>query len=149
MSWLLKTRKLCEKWRCLKIFWMIHLCHHWSQFEVIEGNSSWKGGDLVRWRLWTQFHDFFKGNSELVLESTMWIDDSNKDRQIALLQYGATLKTLDLAKLFLLVRTLWLWPQLNNPFYCFIALFSVAQSAKKIFAKEAKCSSNNNISKSV
>ena len=53
-------------------------------------------------------HNFtiFKGNSELVLESTMWIDDSNKDRQIALLQYDATLKTLDLAKLFLLVCTL-------------------------------------------
>ena len=56
--------------------------------------------------VYEQNSTIFKGNSELVLESTMWIDDSNKDRQIALLQCDATLKTLDLAKLFLLVRTL-------------------------------------------
>ena len=149
MSWLLKMRKLCEKWRCLKIFWMIHLCHHWSQFEVIEGATVLGREEISLGDVYEHNFTIFKGNSELVLESTMWIDDSNKDRQIALLQYGATLKTLDLAKHFLLVRTLWLWPQLNNPFYCFIALFSVAQSAKKNFAKEAKCSSNNNISKSV
>ena len=149
MSWLLKMRKLCEKWRCLKIFWMIHLCHHWSQFAVIEGATVLGREEISLGDVYEHNFTIFKGNSELVLESTMWIDDSNKDRQIALLQYGAALKTLDLAKLFLLVRTLWLWPQLNNPFYCFIALFSVAQSAKKIFAKEAKSSSNNNISKSV
>ena len=56
--------------------------------------------------VYEQNSTIFKGNSELVLESTMWIDDSNKDRQIALLQCDATLKTLDLAKLFLLVCTL-------------------------------------------